>query len=285
MNAAIQGVPVRALEIPVVASDGHRFMLQARVPSNPRATLLWHGGMGIAARHYMAFADALATRGIAVFAPDWRGLGSSSVRASREHDWGYRELLTIDLPASEAAVEQAFPNLPRIVGGHSLGGQLASVRAGLAPGSASALWLVASGTPSWRAFPVRTRWWLPMAYRLLDAIARTRGKLPGRRIGFGGEESRGVIGDWSRCGLSGRYAARDFAVDLELALQRVTLPIRAVRMGRDWLAPASSLQALLAKMPDAKPDITVLDAAAERVRADHYHWMKHPGATVDALLK
>ena len=276
---------VRKLELPVVASDGHRFALQARIPHKPRASVLWHGGMGIAARHYLPFADALAAQGIAVFAPDWRGLGSSNVRASRTVDWGYRTLLMTDLPACEAVVEHAVPGVRRIVGGHSLGGQLASVRAGIAPKSADALWLVASGTPDWRAFPARTRWWLPMAYHLLDGIAGVAGKLPGRRIGFGGEESRGVIADWSRSGLTGRYAAAGLAVDLEVALRRVALPVRAVRMSHDWLAPASSLQALLAKMPDAPADIAALDAAAEHVRADHYAWMKHPAATVAALLR
>ena len=191
--------------------------------------------------------------------------------------------MTQDLPAIESAIAHVVPGARRIVGGHSLGGQLASVRAGLAPDSAEALWLVASGTPHWRAFPWRTRWWLPGAYHLLDAIAATCGKLPGRRIGFGGEESRGVIRDWSRTGLSGRYAARDFEVDLETALRRVALPIRAVRMAHDWLAPESSLQALLAKMPEARAHIAVLDVAAPHVRADHYAWMKHPDATVDAL--
>ena len=69
-----------------------------------------------------------------------------------------------------------------------------------------------------------------------------------------------------------------------MALRRVALPIRAVRMTHDWLAPASSLQALLAKMPDARATIAALDQAAPGVRADHYAWMKQPAATVDALL-
>jgi predicted alpha/beta hydrolase len=275
---------VRAFELPVVSHDGHRTMLQARIPPSPRATLLWLGGMGIAARHFIPFAEAVAARGIAVFVHDWRGLGSSSVRASRERDWGYSELLMQDLAACEAAVAQAVPGVRRIVGGHSLGGQLASVRAGLSPERPDALWLVASGTPYWRAFPRGSRWWLPMAYRLLNAIAVVCGKLPGRRIGFGGEESRGVVRDWSRTGLTGRYAAAGLGIDLEVALRRVALPIRAVRMAHDWLAPASSLQALLAKMPDARATIAVLDQAAPGVRADHYAWMKQPAATVDALL-
>ena len=275
---------VRAFELPVVARDGHRLLVQARIPASPHSTLVWHGGMGIAARHFLPFADAMAARGIAVFVPDWRGVGSSSLRASRSSDWGYRELLTQDLPAIESAVDQVVPGVRRIVGGHSLGGQLASVRAGLAPASAGALWLVASGTPHWRAFPSPTRWWLPGAYHLLDGIAKACGKLPGRRIGFGGEESRGVMRDWSRSGLSGVYAAEGFKVDLEAALGRVALPIRAVRMAHDWLAPDSALRALLAKMPEAQARIALLDAAAPHVRADHYAWMKHPASTVDALL-
>lgn len=275
---------VRAFELPVVARDGHRMMLQARIPASAHSSLLWLGGMGIAARHFLPFADAVAARGVAVFVPDWRGLGSSSVRASRNSDWGYRELLTQDLPAIESAIAQVAPGVRRIVGGHSLGGQLASVRAGLAPGSADAIWLVASGTPYWRAFPWRTRWWLPGAYHLLDTIAVACGRLPGRRLGFGGEESRGVIRDWTRVGLSGHYAAKDFEVDLDTALRRVALPIHAVRMAHDWLAPAPALDALLAKMPEAHPRIDVIEVAAPHVRADHYAWMKHPDATVDALL-
>jgi predicted alpha/beta hydrolase len=276
---------LRVLDLPAVAGDGHRFTMQARLPRVPRASLLWLGGMGIAARHYIPFAEALAARGVAVFVPDWRGIGTSDVRASRENDWGYRELLTLDLPACEAAIAQVAPAVPRIVGGHSLGGQLASVRVAIAPDSASSLWLVASGTPYWRAVPPRTRWWLPLAYRALDRIAATCGKLPGRRIGFGGEESRGVVRDWSRTGLTGRYAAERFMVDLEAALLEVTLPIRAVRMAHDWLAPSSSLAALLAKMPRAHPRVATLDHAAPDAHADHYAWMKSPAATVDALMQ
>jgi predicted alpha/beta hydrolase len=274
----------RALEVPVIAADGHRTILQARVPDAPRATLLWLPGMGIAARHFMAFADALTNRGMAVFVHDWRGIASSSLRAGRHSDWGYREVLTLDLPACEAAIANVVPDLPRIIGGHSLGGQLASCRLALAPGSASQLWLVASGVPYWRAFPLRNAWWLPTAYQAMRSLAILCGKLPGRRIGFGGEEARSLIRDWTASGLTGRYAAAGLDIDLETALGGVEVPIRAVNMRRDWLAPESSLRALLAKMPRAPARVISLEEAAPGVRADHYGWMKWPLATVAALL-
>ena len=275
---------IATLDVPAVAADGHRAMLQARVPEAPRATLLWLPGMGIAARHFLPFAEALAARGIAVFVPDWRGIGSSSLRAGRGVDWGYREVLALDLPAYEAAIAAALPGLPRIVGGHSLGGQLACCRLAIAPASATALWLVASGIPHWRAFPARTAWWLPTAYQAMRSIAALCGKLPGRRIGFGGEEARGLIRDWTASGLTGRYAAAGLDLDLEAALAAVAVPIRAVAMRHDWLAPDSALRGLLAKMPHAPARVVKLAEAAPGVAADHYAWMKQPGASVRALL-
>jgi len=270
--------------LPVRAHDGHAWSLAALVPADARASLVWLPALGVAAKHYLPFAEALAARGIAVFVHEWRGNGSSSLRAARDHDWGYRELLTVDLPVSEAAIDTAAPGLPRILGGHSLGGQLACCRLGLSPDAAQRLWLVAAGAPYWRAFPPRTRWWLPMAYRFLPWLADRCGALPGRRIGFGGQEARGVIRDWSRSALSGRYAAAGLDTDLEAAMARIAVPIDAVVKTEDWLAPASSLRFLLSKLPASTATIATLDAEGGR-RADHFGWMKHPERTVEALVR
>jgi predicted alpha/beta hydrolase len=268
----------------VSASDGHAWQLAARMPSRPVASLLWLPAMGVAAKHYLPFAEALAARGIAVFVHEWRGNGSSSLRAGRDRDWGYRELLTVDLPATEAAIDAATPGLPRILGGHSLGGQLACCRLGLAPHTAQRLWLVAAGAPYWRAFPPRTRWWLPMAYRFLPWLADRCGALPGRRVGFGGQEARGVIRDWSRSALRGRYAAAGMDTDFEAAMARVAVPVDAVVKTGDWLAPESSLRFLLSKLPASTATIATLDDEGER-RADHFGWMRHPERTAEALVR
>lgn len=274
---------MEAREIALRSDDGHGWSLLARIPDQPRSSLLWLPAMGIAARHYLPFAEALAARGIAVFVHEWRGNGHSNLRADRRHDWGYRELLTVDLPASEAAVAQQLPDAGRIVGGHSLGGQLACCRLGLAPQSAQSLWLVAGGAPYWKAFPAPTRWWLPAAYRFIPWLADRRGALPGRRIGFGGQEARGVIHDWSRSALSGRYAAAGLDTDLDAAMAQVAVPIRAVVKTEDWLAPASSLLYLLSKLPRSSPRIARIGPEPGS-RADHFAWMGQPQRTVDALL-
>ncbi|HEV8693091.1 MAG TPA: alpha/beta fold hydrolase, partial [Lysobacter sp.] len=155
----------------VQSGDGHRWQVLAVIPEQPQSRLLWLPALGVAAKHYLPFAQALAARGVAVFVHDWRGNGTSNLRPSRDCDWGYRELLMLDLPATEAAISARLDGVPRILGGHSLGGQLGCCHLGLASDRAEQLWLVASGAPYWRAFPLRTRWWLPMAYRFLPWLA------------------------------------------------------------------------------------------------------------------
>jgi predicted alpha/beta hydrolase len=273
---------VRAIELPAQAGDGHRWMLQARIPDVPTASLLWLPAMGIAARHYLPFADALANRGVAVFVHEWRGNGASSLRAGRMQDWGYRELLTLDLPASEAAIAESVARVtPRILGGHSLGGQIAACRLALSPDRAQALWLVATGSPYWRAFPPPIRYGLPLVYRFLPWLAQTRGALPGRWVRFAGNESRSVIGDWARSALSGRYAAAQ--LDIEARLAEIETQVRVVMLADDWLAPASSLRFLLSKLPRSQAQVATLDASALGTSADHFAWMKAPDAVAGFL--
>lgn len=273
--------------IPIEVEDGHRWSLHAWIPDAPSASLLWLPALGVSARHYQALAEILATQQIAVFVHEWRGHGSSNRRAGRRSDWNYRQLLQTDLPASASAVDDHLPSLPRIIGGHSLGGQLACCSLALAPGSAHALWLIASGSPYWRAFPARQRYWLPLAYRLLPWLAGAFGALPGRQIGFGGNEARGVIRNWAASGLSGRYALPSQGHDLETQLSHVRVPINAVLMRDDWLAPRGSLQFLLDKLgtPPDQVRTQLLDQAVLGTDADHFQWMRRPRAVAAALVQ
>lgn len=263
-------------------TDGHRWTLARIAPAQPRARLLWLPALGVAARHYLPLAHALAAHGIAVHLHEWRGNGSSSLRPSRERDWGYAELLGLDLPVSMDAVPD---DAPLWLGGHSLGGQLACCLAGQHRQRVAGLALVASGTPYWRSFPAPRRWLLPLAYRFLPWLAKRQGVLHGRRLGFGGTEARSLIADWAAVGRSGRYAAPGTSLDLETGMAALEVPVQAVAMADDWLGPTSSLHALLAHMPRARAHVTVLDQSALQVRADHFSWMRAPEAVASRLAE
>jgi predicted alpha/beta hydrolase len=116
-----------------------------------------------------------------------------------------------------------------------------------------------------------------LAYVAAPLLAHLVGRLPGRQIGFGGNEARGVIADWARSGRTGRYAARGMPLDFEAALRGQRAPVLALRLNDDWLGPESSLLFLLDKMPAARRTVGVVgsdDLAG--ARADHFAWMKMP---------
>ena len=272
-------------EIPLSTADGHEWTLLAAVPAQPQAALLWLPALGVAAKHYLPFAEALAARNVAVFLHEWRGNGSSNLRPDRQHDWGYREILERDLPQSRRAMSDAIAGIPHYIGGHSLGGQLACCYAALHPEAFAQLWLVASGTPYWRSFPAPRRYALPLAYQFLPWLARWRGRLNGRRLGFGGLEARGLIRDWARVGLGNRYAAAGMDADLETALSELAIPVHSVLFDRDWLAPRDSLAALLAKLKSSQRKTIILNDRQLGTRADHFAWLKQPDSVADCLLE
>ncbi len=269
--------------VPIVSNDGARSELIVVQPDDyPRCILYWLPAMGVAAKHYLPLAEAFAARGIAVVLHEWRGIGSSDRRAGRQGDWGYRQLLDADLPAGVAEARARWPRARLWMGGHSLGGQMSCLYASLHPAEVMGIALIASGAPYWRRF--RFGAFISIAYALATPLARLVGHLPGRQIGFGGNEARGVIDDWSRSGRTGRYSAHGMAVDFEKQLTVLELPVLALRLRDDWLAPQSSLEWLLDKMPRALRRMSVITPEQLAGQAaDHFTWMKAPNALVTQL--
>ena len=262
--------------LPACAADGAYAEVILQLPVGAiREVVYWLPALGMPARQYLPLAQALAAQGVAVAIHEWRGIGSSNRRASRRDDWGYRELLQDDLPAGVAAVQARLPRTRYWFGGHSLGGQLASLHACLHPGQVAGLLVAASGAPYWR----QLRWgrliWA--AYVLAPWLARLVGYLPGRRLGFGGNEARRLIADWARTGRSGRYAAEGMPDDLERRLAALRVPLLALRLADDWMGPPASLEWLLGKMPQsAITREVIIDADLDGRPADHFGWMKTP---------
>lgn len=256
--------------------DGARSELIVVQPNDyPRHVIYWLPALGVPAKHYLPLAEAFAAHGIAVALHEWRGIGSSDRRAGRHCDWSYRELLEADVTAGVSEAKTRWPKAELWLGGHSLGGQLACLFTSLHPRDVAGIALIASGAPYWRCFPRRAL--IRCAYALASPLARLVGHLPGRRLGFGGNEARGVIADWSHSGLTGRYRAKDMAVDFERRLAELDVPLLALRLRDDWLVPQASLDWLLDKMPKAPRRVDVV--APEHLagqRADHFTWMKLP---------
>lgn len=269
----------------LTSPDQHSFELIHVGSDQPQWRLLMVPAMGISARNYIAFAKQLAPLGAEVFIHEWRGLGSSNLRASRTCDWGYRELL-MDLETSLDTMKletHGAVDAPLVVAGHSLGSQLALLLQATRPESIDGTVCIAGGAPFYKAFPFPMRWALRMLFWAMPLIARQVGHYPGHRLGFAGREARSVMHDWALSGKTGRYQPVGVNTDLENALAEITQPILGIAMLDDWFVPSGSLQYLLNKAPHAPTSVYAHGRSGLAGKADHYRWMREPKTTALAI--
>lgn len=249
----------------------------SRTPS-PQAALLWLPALGVAARKYERLANALAALGIVCQLHEWRGSGLDPDRASRHRDWGYRELLLEDLPASLAVLRERHPGLPMLLGGHSIGAQFAVLGAAL-HGGAAGLVGIGSGVPHWRLFPAPLRWLVRGFGHILPVLTHALGYYPGHRLGFGGREAGQLMRDWAQTVRRGHYdGLPGLPLRLGERLAALELPFLGLHLSADRLVPLASQRALIAATRSRSVRERTLDATALGTVPDHFAWMRAPDA-------
>jgi len=250
----------------------------------PRAVVVCFPAMGVAASYYAELARALARPGICVVTAELRGIGSSSLRASRAVNFGYRELVTLDLPSVIAAARAEVPDARLVLLGHSIGAHLSAMYASVNPGTVDALVFAAAGTSYFRC------WDAPMNRRLFGfawftrAVSGVLGYFPGRRFGFFGTEARRLIGEWATLTTRGRFEVRGAAQRFEDTLPTLRAPVLALSFAGDEIAPQAAVEHFLAKMPQAS--VTRVRMRPDELGApalDHFRWAKYPGAVADRI--
>jgi len=243
--------------------------------------------MGVAASFYAPFAEALAqaAAGVAVLA-DLRGQGGSAELARRGAQFGYREIVSQDIPSLLAAIAQQFPGRPLYLVGHSLGGQLGSLAAVHASPLLAGLILVASGTAHYRAWPKALRWRAGVTVQAVRAAAALLPWYPGRLLGFGGDQPRRFMADWSYNATTGRYRCVGSRIDYEEALNALVLPVLSIEVRGDPVAPTGATNALLAKLASCAIERRQIDGVTtDAPWRRHFSWARRPdegGAQIHA---
>lgn len=246
----------------------------------PRASVLVLPALGIRASYYQTLAASLAARGLTVTTADLRGHGEHSVRVARGVSFGYAELVD-DVLAIARQLNDQQPG-PLFLLGHSLGGQLGLLASGAAPELFAGVVVVASGTPYHRGYPPRDARRIRLLARLIPLITGVVGYYPGERLGFGGRESAGLMRDWARLALEGRFSVQ--GRDAPAWLARIERPVLAVSLAGDSMAPVAALDQMLAMVPRAQVRREHLTAERCDPRAlDHLRWARDPAAVVDLI--
>jgi predicted alpha/beta hydrolase len=242
-------------------------------PSSPVVVIL--PALGVPARFYRPFAQALHAAGVAVVVAELRGTGTSTPRPGRADRYGYAELVG-DVGAVLSALKPRLDGRRYFLLGHSLGGQLATLHLALAPADAAGLILVAVGLPYWRGYPSWHRRLAVLGLTQATAAVATINRVsPG--WAFAGRVARGVITDWAYTARHGHFPPIDGAA---ADLGALRTPVLAVSMPLDTFTPGELLDQLCARFTAAEVERVRLTAAV-----DHFSWVRSPDAVLGHVVR
>lgn len=264
------------------------FTLRVLPQADPAApVVLILPAMAMKAKFYLPLARALHRAGLSVVTCDLRAQGESTPELLAQPDFGYRDLIEVDLPAIVGAVARRFPDVRPHLFGHSLGGQLALLFAAAEPTRVAGVGVIGTGTVYWKAFGPRR--WIEALYSIqtIGLVARVRGHWPGGML-IGGAMAGGVMTDWARHSRTSRYRPRGSSRNYDRLLRELTLPVLAISLDADRLGPRSNVDFLCTRLPAAELTRWHVEEDSGVTNRDHFAWIKDSaviGASIAAWIQ
>jgi predicted alpha/beta hydrolase len=232
----------------IQTSDGtllaaSRFMPQTAL----KAVVLLPSAMGVPQSFYTPFAEFLAENGIAVVCFDYRGMGASIPAEFRHSLRGFDTSVTQwaeqDYNAALLATKAWQSEVPLIVVGHSLGGQLL----GMLPDAhlIDAVITIASGSGYWRenAPQLKRIVWL-MWYFVVPLATRLCGYFPGKRLRMVGDLPKGVIYQWARWCKHPAYFVDENGAAMQTGHAAIRRPILSMSFTDDELMSLRNIESM-----------------------------------------
>lgn len=194
-------------------------------------------------RERAGLAQACAANGWRTIAFDFRGHGASSLPKGAP-EWGYDDLVRIDLPAVVDCARARSGQKPVVVVGHSLGGHVALAAQGTGRMNADGIVAIAANLWLRQLETSRVRWAAKLALaRVMHASVSRVGKLPARQLRLGSDDASGrYVRDLLRFMKEEAWRSDDGRDDYLASLARVVVPVCAVSSEGDRMMchPASA---------------------------------------------
>jgi predicted alpha/beta hydrolase len=250
-----------------IALAGTRFAPAGKT----KAVVVLPAAMGVKQDFYVPFAQFLSEQGFAVLTFDYRGMGQSvppgfrnSLRGFKADlfDWAER-----DYNAALRDAKAWHPELPLLVVGHSLGGQLP----GLLPDNhlIDGLLTVAAGSGYWQDNAPQTKRvvWL-MWYFAVPLYTRLFGYFPGKKVKKVGDLPKGVIYQWAQWCKNPHYVVDAAGNPIREGFEKMRIPMLSLSFTDDEMMSRRSIDSLLGFYKNAQLDrryIAPQDVGAKRI--------------------
>jgi predicted alpha/beta hydrolase len=231
--------------------------------------------LGTSVDSYRSMAKAWAGLGYRVATIELRGGKQNSVKDVRAHNFGYNEILNVDLASIVPRLRAEAAGQPFLLAGHSLGGQFALLYASRHPSEVDAVVLLAAGSNYYGAMPRGERFKRHFGLRAVRTIDQVLRFFPGDKLGFGGRQPLNMILDWTHEALTGRYRVIGNAADYDRDLGQLKAPVLMISLQGDTLVPKPSADYLARKLSQAR--ITQIELRTEGGKVhQHFRWVTKP---------
>lgn len=263
--------------------DGSRTVVEWFGDSATKGLVVFLPALGVNVEYYRGFAAAWAQRGYRVATVEMRGMKQSSVRDVKRQNFGYNEVLNVDLATLIPALMQGQEGATVYLAGHSLGAQFALLHASRYPQGISGIVSFAGGSNYYDSMPsAMMRFKRHFGLRVVRLINRALGYFPGDKLGFGGRQPLNMIQDWTNEALTGRYRVIGDATDYNQAFEKLNLPVLLLSLSGDALVPRRCADFLAKKLKNARVTQIELHAKDYALKVfSHFGWVKRP----DILLE
>jgi predicted alpha/beta hydrolase len=193
-------------------------------------------------------------------------------------------MVLYDWPCIVGAVSKLFPGAPKVILGHSLGGQLTPMYLVEHPGEIDRLVMVAAPSLYWLDWPFPQSVGLLVGTCVFPMVARILGSFPGRRLGVGGTEAMGLMSDWGRLVRGGAYNMIRAGEDYVAAVRGLRIPLLAISFSDDGFAPQHAVDRYCERMSEAsltRWHLTPGDLGCDSL--GHFHWVQQSEALADRI--
>ncbi|MEP5569679.1 MAG: alpha/beta fold hydrolase [Halioglobus sp.] len=248
----------------------------------PRATLLLQPALGIQAKLYCKLAEGLAEHGCATAIMEQRGHGLSSFTPGYKCSYSFNETLDCDIPAVMQWLTTEVPDVPRLIGGHSLGGHLSTIYTGMHPEQIHGVVHLACAFPYIQDYAAREQRMLRFLCTLIPLFSIVPGFYPGHLLGFGERESVGMMKQWRQWATSGSFDFDDRR-QLADAVSRFSGPVLSIGFEKDNFSTTKAVERALSPFAQSTINEITLGEQEQGAYLGHTGWAKSPGGAIISI--
>ncbi|NNF34323.1 MAG: alpha/beta fold hydrolase [Saprospiraceae bacterium] len=227
--------------------------------------------MGVRGSYYKRLARCIVEeKEKDVITLDYRGMGTSTVRADRRNKIGYQAMINDLYEIVNSIIDDKSYNQIELCG-HSLGGQVACMFGARYSDCINHIILIGSSLPYYKDWPGKRRHWLKFAGKFFVPLSQLIGYFPGQKFGFAGREGIQTMKDWCHLVNTGRLEPMGSSFNYNSAIEKYTGKVRAFSFTEDEMTPSETVSQLVNKF---KSSASVSHHIIEGF--NHFNWSKSP---------